>query len=635
MKLASDIVKFGRVKKFVNDIEYQFASLDLETVNNELFLIGTYYKKYTYTLNNFFEYLNDFFINCVRNNHDILTWSRYDNTFLVKEMLKGLSDKEQIKILQKVGKITPLYKYTYKGFSVELTNIIKENIVLTINALDGSKKRLIIYNLKNLFTDDLENTAKDYHLNYYSKLGLEYHIIDKNRFETDKSYNQGVVKSNYLDNIVLIDIAYKLLENFKAIAGIYPKTIYTAGSLARSYLLSLDNLKFNLKAIAGKSKLFEELLSYSMASYHGGKIESYGIGFIPHAKTIDISSAYPYAMSQLPRIKGRVKRLTDLKYLDKYFYAFMNCTIYDLPENLIHPVIVPSPINIANISPCGTFDAIITKIEYQYLIDNHVRVEVKDFIAIENGDDYPYYDMIHNMFNQRMKTKKTNPSLSSLYKLILNSLYGITFELNDIFIDNNDEPQWEGYRAGDFFNPVIASYITAITRTTLSHVDQHIINNGGEVYLNMTDSIIYNGEINLDIFSSIKKLGTFEPPEKIKDLIILGAGRYEYKNEFTNKYTIRSRGFSVNVKDKAYYSELDLDDDIKIDHRTFVSYYKATGLKFKPKQLGHLINDEYIIDPFNLGGKRIINNLKKIDLKREYLKSRPLKLEKDIIKLVR
>ena len=40
MKLASDIVKFGRVKKFVNDIEYQFASLDTETVNNELLTVS-------------------------------------------------------------------------------------------------------------------------------------------------------------------------------------------------------------------------------------------------------------------------------------------------------------------------------------------------------------------------------------------------------------------------------------------------------------------------------------------------------------------------------------------------------------------------------------------------------------------
>ena len=62
----------------------------------------------------------------------------------------------------------------------------------------------------------------------------------------------------------------------------------------------------------------------------------------------------------------------------------------------------------------------------------------------------------------------------------------------------------KGYRAGDFFNPVIASYITAFIRTYLSEVSYNIIKNGGEVYLNMTDSIIYNGEITLDIFSKEK-----------------------------------------------------------------------------------------------------------------------------------
>ena len=92
-------------------------------------------------------------------------------------------------------------------------------------------------------------------------------------------------------------------------------------------------------------------------------------------------------------------------------------------------------------------------------------------------------------------------SVSEMFKTIINSLYGITFELTDIFKEYEDDILWEGYRAGDFFNPVIASYITAFTRTYLSEVSYNIIQNGGEVYLNMTDSIIYNGEITLDVFS--------------------------------------------------------------------------------------------------------------------------------------
>ena len=47
-----------------------------------------------------------------------------------------------------------------------------------------------------------------------------------------------VIKSNELDNRVLLDISKIMLENFKNITGVYPKSIFTCGSLARSYLLA-------------------------------------------------------------------------------------------------------------------------------------------------------------------------------------------------------------------------------------------------------------------------------------------------------------------------------------------------------------------------------------------------------------
>src|SRR5690606_18834584 len=184
-------------------------------------------------------------------------------------------------------------------------------------------------------------------------------------------------------------------------------------------------------------------------------------------------------------------------------------------------------------------------------------------------------NLVNYLFNNRLKYSKTNKSVSEMFKTIINSLYGITFELTDVYKEKEDEIYWEGYRAGDFFNPVIASYITAFIRTYLSEVSYNIVQNGGEVYLNMTDSIIYNGEITLDIFSNEKVLGKFEMPTVINDVIILGAGRYEYKEEFTNKYVIKNRGFSVERKDKSFYSDYDISDKFTIKTREFVSSFKA------------------------------------------------------------
>lgn len=625
MKLASDIVTYGRPKPFF-DTKYDFNTLDIETLDNELFLLGvTINDIYTTTLDNFYTFINDFFISCLQNNKDILSWSKYDNTFIIKTLLGSFSDEDKIVILSRVNKITPLFKYKYKTFYIEVTNVIKDSVILTIIDKYNNKKKLTLYNFKNLFETDLKTTAEDYKIDYYSKIGLEYHIIDPLRFNTDEVYRAGVYRSNELDNRVLKDIACKLLENFKNITGVYPKTLFTAGSLARSYLLTLKDFNFNFKSIFFKDPLYNTLLDYSMRSYHGGKIESYILGYVPYAKTIDITSAYPYAMSILPKLTNKILYSKDITKLKNYYYAFINCTIKIDDIALIHPTVIPSPINYTNISPYGTFEAVITKIEYDYLLDNNASVIVKDYIAVEHINEYPYKNMIGTLFTNRINNITTNLALSGLFKTILNSLYGITYELTDLYNETDNTIIWRGYRAGDFFNPLIASYITAITRTSLSSVSNHIIKNGGKVFLNMTDSIIYNGNITLDIFSKNKILGKYGYPLDIKDIIILGAGRYEYYNDFSKEYIIKSRGFNVKIRNKSFYKDLDLSNPVHITNKTLVTFYRATTKKFNTKQLGHLIDDEYIINPFNLGGKRIINNLK-VNLKKEYTTTRPIYL---------
>ena len=634
MKYADEIIKYGRVKPFF-DKSYKFNTIDIETIDNDLFLLGfTDNNKHFDIYDNFFTKLHEFFINSARNHKDILTWSRYDNTHLLKLILTRANKSDIKSILLKVGKVTPIYTYTYKTFTFSIVNIIKDSIILKITDLNYRERTLIIYNLKNLYDTDLLTTAKNYGLDYYSKMGIEYHIIDKKRFNNDLDYKKGCIESNRLDNIVLIDIAKELINTFEHISGKTPKSIFTNGSLARSYLLSqIDvigskELNFNSLFKGVKKKM---LLDYSMRSYHGGKIESYILGYVPKAKVIDITSAYPYAMSLLPKLTNKIVKGYDLNQLDTYFYAFIRCEINIHDKNLIHPVIVPNPINKSNISPYGFIESIITKIEYDYLIKKGCRVKVIDYYAIEHEDTFPYKKIVDNLFNERLRYKKSNPSLSQMYKIILNSMYGITYELTDMYSDIDNKIEWLGYRAGDYFNPVIASYITAYTRTYLSDVSHNIIQNGGEIFLNMTDSIIYNGDCDMDVFNEKKILGKFENPEPIKDIYILGAGRYEYQSEFNDKFTIKNRGFSVSVKDKSFYSTIQLNGKISLAHRTFVTSFKATTNKYSFEKMGYLIDDTYNINPFNLGGKRLIDNYN-TNLNTNYTKTNAVYLEKGIIK---
>ena len=671
MKKASQIIKWGKVKPFF-DKTYKFNTIDIETIEiyykngieftdydftrfhtdkdykkmivkqhnlkmeSELFLFGYTLEREHFTVfENFYEIFHDFIIYNVQHNKDVLTWSRYDNTHLIKMILSIFEPVEIKQSLLRIGKISPICSYQYNDFTFVIENIIKDCVIIKVIDSNGASKNCTVYNLKNLYDTDLETTANNYKIDYYSKLGKEYHLIDKKCFETDTYYKSMVIKSNKLDNIVLLDIAKNMLNTFKTISGHLPKSIFTNGSLARSYSLanigSAGSKNLNFKMIYGKHELFSSLLDYSMKSYHGGKIESYVLGYLPKAKIIDITSAYPYAMSQLPKLTKKVIQSSDVTLIKDYYYVFINCEIRNEDMNLIHPVLVENPINKSNISPYGYMKAVITKIEYDYMIKKGCDINVIDFIAIEHENEYPYKKIVDELFLNRMKTKNTNISLSIMYKTILNSLYGITFELTDMYEEINNVITWAGYRAGDYFNPVIASYITALTRTYLSDVSHDIILNGGDVLLNMTDSIIYHGNTSLDVFSQEKILGKFEPPTLIKDVYILGAGRYEYRDEFSEKYTIKNRGFSVSIKDKSFYGNLQLNGEIELEHKTFVTSFKATTKKYQFEKMGYLIDDTYNINPFNLGGKRIIEN-RDVNLNKNYIKTKPVYLDEFIYK---
>ena len=75
MKKAEDIIKYGVIKKYGIKKKYAFNSIDIETINNEMFLLGYHLNDvYNYKLDNFFNMLNDILIKSVQNNRDILTW---------------------------------------------------------------------------------------------------------------------------------------------------------------------------------------------------------------------------------------------------------------------------------------------------------------------------------------------------------------------------------------------------------------------------------------------------------------------------------------------------------------------------------------------------------------------------------
>src|SRR5690606_1259360 len=256
-KNPNNITNWGKIKPFKVKKKAKFNTIDIETIDNEIFLLGSIINdKYNYYLENFYQVINEIIIESARCGRSVLTWTKYDNTYIIKELLRPFKDKDYL--LRKLGKISPVVRYKYKRkngvtFYISIENVIKDSIVFKVEDGYSREKTINFYNLKNLFQEDLSTVAKNYNIEY-SKIGKEYHIIDRERFQQDDEYRRLVILSNEYDNKVLLEIADKFLESFHIMTGEYPRTMFSSGSIARSYLTSIG-LTTNFKTMFPKDHL--------------------------------------------------------------------------------------------------------------------------------------------------------------------------------------------------------------------------------------------------------------------------------------------------------------------------------------------------------------------------------------------
>src|SRR5690606_25941269 len=110
------------------DKHYNFNTIDIETVNNELYLFGyTSNGKHVIIDESFYNEFHLFLIDCVQSNKDILTWSRYDNTHLMKLIFSIVPPQEINHILERIGKVSPIIQYQFDHFIFSVENIIKDS----------------------------------------------------------------------------------------------------------------------------------------------------------------------------------------------------------------------------------------------------------------------------------------------------------------------------------------------------------------------------------------------------------------------------------------------------------------------------------------------------------------------------
>lgn len=673
--------------KKVNDTPLKLMGIDLETdaEKGDLKLLGIWNGlNYRYYTKDFILELFTWVKACSSKETSLAYWNRLDPFVILKEFLRYVSDDEKQQALTRFGKISG--QYNKKERIWEIQPVVKVSIGdYTFGIIQAihtsiqfffyrkgfkSFKKVWAYDIAGLYQNGLEKEATS-RFNYYSKVDKSAHIVDWERFETDNEYKYHIVlRSNELDARACYDLGMAIQDDFFTAFKYYPRSLISAGSLARSAIVAnifnkydhLEEYEQN-KRVADDVKsigfmnyydtwtykygqdIVKDLYALATEAYSGGYIEAIRYGYAKEGYFSDIASAYPAVIQHLYDLRGA--KLTHGKgtppNIDKS-YCFIRGVV-DIPENVnFHPITIKHPIHKeTNIRATGKYRASYTLNERQFLLDQGATFSDEAWINIETtGKLSSLAKVCIDFINLRKEFLQQGNSSQYIAKIAANSLYGILFEAVDTYTEYAVETQnktklydkeltpylkninldpikselkylygaeyrklvlrWHnkdgyaldvlkqeleaygiylksdtqadifneinhlyssaitetkrdlivdrnGYRAGEFWNPIYASIITSETRLLMSKAATAIEQKGGKVILMMTDSLFWTGSADMipkEYVKEEKTLGYFEKVDHVKDIVCLGSGRYGYR---ANKgyYVAKKRGLNAST----------------------------------------------------------------------------------------
>lgn len=188
--------------------------------------------------------------------------------------------------------------------------------------------------------------------------------------------------------------------------------LYSPGYIAKCYLAQ-KGLKIR--------EVPERYIDFVKRGYYGARIETVKRGFFPKAYVYDIKSAYPYALSQLPNFAA-ASYYYSKKPQTKYFFAEVKVWS---KKALVHLLPYRTKANLIVFPHYNGQTTVLTNFEYEYLKrHNLAKVEFRKVLNIRVDNTRDFKPIIEELYLRR----KESAGLSILFKLILNSMYGIFAE---------------------------------------------------------------------------------------------------------------------------------------------------------------------------------------------------------------
>lgn len=332
-----------------------------------------------------------------------------------------------------------------------------------LSVSDG-KNAIHIYDMLNFYGGSLDKNARLYLQESKRDVNPQYFyppIIQR--------YWHLIGKYCIHDAVLVKRLADHIIGMFEQL-GITPKKLYSTAYVSYQYFRQ----KCTYVTVKRYWEKYREVLDYAMQSYNGGKFEvTYkGTGKMYE---YDIVSAYPYEISRLLDISyARVEH--DNRYRKGETYGFYKVRM-KIPQSLPSPVAVK--FGTVNVYPVGEIQKVITKGEYEYLINHGADITIESAYHLYcDKKRYPYRNEINHIMELKREAKRTGNALQyHTVKILMNSLYGKFVQL--IY----DGEKW---KAGANWNPIYGSIITANCRLRIADLQRQY----DSVIAVHTDSVI-------------------------------------------------------------------------------------------------------------------------------------------------
>ena len=418
------------------------------------------------------------FISCKAsyNKHNIKVVDFYN---LISEPLKNMND------IFKLGDVHKEYM-PYDLFNDKSIDILKSQYVNYDKCLSFVKSD----EDKELFLENCEKWrcfTSDKKLINMVKYSMEYCVIDckvlQKSYNTFKLWISEAFNINIDNCLTTSSISRKLLQK----RGVFRNCYKNSGAI-QQYLKKFIVGGRVMCANNEKIKILNEIIT-----------------------ALDANSLYPSAIIKTGFIKGIPKKIkVNAKYNDikNYTHYFIRIKISSVGIKLKFPLLSRKNENgILNFTNdlCGDKIHYVDKTTLEDLIKyQNIEFEIIDGIYYNDGRNYAICELVNELYEIRKEKVKKNNPIELVYKLVLNSIYGIMIENEHLtkILNFNNEKEFNKYL--DLNHESITEY-TKIKNSYRAYVKSEISNHFNCSHIGI-DILSYSKHIMNDVICLSEKI---------------------------------------------------------------------------------------------------------------------------------